>query len=349
MKKSVKGGPIVDAIKKNWKTLFRKLDKEFGKLVKSEDIEEDGINGVYLEFETGNGNILQLKLFPSPRNEREFIIEVAHDGGKDVYEPNKLFTEDTIDNALTDYCDKYDLGTVEEQRSTTEDDSADVESNNKISVTLKKVTASDNTCDIHLCAINAGSNPIEAMKILADVLEDDEFVDTITEEPVSFDIVEIENEYDVNETESVDTSNTFEDMLKACVECYHNLQAIHWGSKGNQFKDIHSLAESMLYSIQYNIDRIAEWCVEYTKKVPNVLSYQYNALDTSCGFDFESGVRAVKQQLDNYIQVLECYYVNVEHDVQSVMDNWIRDLKQQSNYILDRTLLENRPCFPHQM
>lgn len=342
MKKCVKGGPIVDTIKKKWNKWFRELDRKFGKLVKSEDIEEDGINGAYLEFKTVNGNTLQVKVFPSPRNEEEFLIQVAHDGGKDVYEPDKLFTEAGIDKALTRYCEDHNLGNYNDQKDSTEDDSEEVESTSKISVTLKKVAASDNTCDVHLCAINAGSNPIKAMHMLSDVLENDAFVDTITEEPVSFDIIEVKDAYDVNETQSVDTSNTFEDMLRACVECYHNLQAIHWGSKGEKFRDIHSIAESILYSVQYNMDSIAEWCVEYTKKVPNVLSYQYNALDTSCGFDFESGVKAVKQQIDNYIAVLECYYVNVEHDVQSVMDNWIRDLKMQSNYILDRTLLEDR-------
>lgn len=350
MKKSVKGGPAMDAAKLVIDAIFKGLDSCMKDLEdhglekkKEEDIEEDGVKGKYLMYSTGSDHIIELKLFGVESHPGKYMVRIQHDDGQDLLEvDDKLFSNDDISKFVLDYAEKYDLGALEEGIDVNDNvdmKNDDLFQSSKISVTLKKVTASDNTCDIHLCAINAGSDPIKAMHMLSDVLQDDEFVDTITEEPVSFDIVEVKDAYDVNETESVDTSNTFEEMLRACVECYHNLQAIHWGSKGDKFRDIHSIAESILYSVQYNMDNIAEWCVEYTKKVPNVLSYQYNALDTSCGFDFESGVRAVKQQVDNYIKVLECYYVNVEHDVQSVMDNWIRDLKKQSNYVLDRSLI----------
>lgn len=357
MKKSVKGGPAIDLASKAMGLIFKGLDAIFRDLEanglekkKEEDIEKEGLLGKYLMYETSSGKTIEVELFGKSDAPDKYLMQIQHDGGKDLETSSKLFSKNEISDYIMEYADEHDLisrepGTDGLKEGIDVNDNIGMEGdtlfqNTKISVTLQRVAAgSEDT--INLCAINAGSNAVKAMNILDAVLSDDEFVGQITEEPVSFEIVEMEDAYDVNETQSVDTSNTFEDMLRACVECYHNLQAIHWGSKGEKFRDIHSMAESLLYSVQYNMDNIAEWCVEYTKKVPNVLSYQYNALDTSCGFDFGSGVKAVKQQLDNYIQVLECYYVNVEHDVQSVMDNWIRDLKQQSNYILDRTLLED--------
>lgn len=352
MKKTIKAGPLVDGIKKSYKKWLRKLGDLF-EITKSEEIEEDGIVGQYFEFETGNGNILQVKLFPSPVDDSKYIIRMAHDGGKDPYESGRLIHEDKLLDELANYCEKYDLGSVEEQtggrnmnakemkqekaQSSSTNDEESVDSGTKILVTLQRVSAG-NEDTINLCAINA-SNAVKAMSILDDVLSDDAFVATVTAEPTSFEITETADEYHVQNTDTVHTSHTFEDMLKACVECYHNLECIHWAAKGKQFKEIHSLTESLLWDVKYNVDTIAEWCVEFTKKVPNVLSYQYTPLEGCDGFDFESAVAAAKGQIDNYIKVLECYYVNVDHDVQSVLDNWIRNLKKTSNYALDRTLM----------
>lgn len=283
------------------------------------------------------------------------ILTFSHDEGQDEETYDEVDVSEELDCWLQ-YCHEHDLGVPrargldKEGRDTYYKNSnyfkevcpegkEDVFLSSKISVTLKKVTASDHSTDIHLCAINAGGNPVRAMKVLADVLDDDEFVDAITEEPVSFEITETASDYDVEEATGVDTSETFREMLRACVECYHNLQAIHWGAKTSKFRDIHSFVESLIWSIQYNVDTIAEWCVEYTKSVPNVLEFSYTPLQVADGFDFGSAMSAAKAQIDNYIAVLECYYVNVEHDVQSVMDNWIRDLKKQSNYVLDRSLI----------
>ena len=334
---------VIDAIFKGLDSCMKDLEDHGLEKKKEEDIEEDGVKGKYLMYSTGSDHIIELKLFGVESHPGKYMVRIQHDDGEDLLEvDDKLFSNDDISKFVLDYADKYDLGALEEGIDVNDNvdmKNDDLFQSSKISVTLKKVTASDHSTDIHLCAINAGGNPVRAMKVLADVLDDDEFVDAITEEPVSFEITETASDYDVEETTDVDTSETFREMLRACVECYHNLQAIHWGAKTSKFRDIHSFIESLVWSIQYNVDTIAEWCVEYTKSVPNVLEFSYTPLQVADGFDFESAMSAAKAQIDNYISVLECYYVNVEHDVQSVMDNWIRDLKKQSNYVLDRSLI----------
>lgn len=354
MKKAVKAGAALNLVGKLIDKLFKGLDSMFRDLSeaglkekKREEIEEDGIPGMYLMYdaldEDDKSHNIELKLFTSPDKPGKYFMRIQHDDGKDLEEPDKFFTKDQISPFVLEYAQNHGLISLNEAIDVYDNvgmEEDELFQNSKISVTLQRVTAgSEDT--INLCAIDAGSDAVKAMSILDAVLADDEFAGRITEEPVSFEIVEMEDEYDVNETQDVDTSKTFEEMLRACVECHHNLQAIHWGAKTNKFHDIHSFVESLIWSIQYNIDQIAEWCVEYTKQVPNVLNYQYSSVDTSQGFDYDTAMNAAKGQLDNYIKVLECYYVNVEHDVQSVMDNWIRDLKKQSNYVLDRSLM---PC-----
>ena len=340
---------VIDAIFKGLDSCMKDLEDHGLEKKKEEDIEKEGLLGKYLMYETSAGRIIEVELFGKSDAKDKYLIQIQHDGGKHLETPSKLFSKDEISDFVLEYASTYELISDEPgvdglKEGIDVNDNVDMKNDDlfqssKISVTLKKVTASDNSTDIHLCAINAGGNPVRAMRVLSDILDDDEFVDTITEEPVSFEITETADDYDVEETTSVDTSETFREMLRACVECYHNLQAIHWGAKTSKFRDIHSFVESLVWSIQYNVDTIAEWYVEYTKSVPNVLEFSYTPLQVADGFDFESAMSAAKAQIDNYIAVLECYYVNVEHDVQSVMDNWIRDLKKQSNYVLDRSLI----------
>ena len=354
MKKTVKAGPVLDLAGKALDALFRGLDKALSDLgnngldkKKEEDIEKEGLKGKYLRYETSSGHVIEVELFTKPDAEDQYLIQIQYNGGKGLETPSKLFKKSEISDYILKYAQHHELiddqpgmGDVKEGIDVNnnvgmQDD--ELFQNTRIAVTLQRVSAGKQDT-INLCAINA-SNAVKAMSMLDTILSDDEFVATITSEPMSFAITETENSYDVQDVDTVDTSNTFEEMLKASVECYHNLQCIHWAAKGSKFNDIHSYTESLMWDIKYQIDTIAEWCVEFTKKAPNVLAYQYTPLDPSEGCGFESAMSATKGQIDDYVKVLECYYVNVDHDVQSVMDNWIRDLKKKSNYVLDRTLM----------
>lgn len=347
MRRTIKAGPAMDLAKHVVGRLFNGLDdllrnvNKVGKKTSEENIKEEGIDGKYLRYETADGSILEVKLFAVEEHPDYFIVRVRiGEDDNTAQESKRPLRRSEVSRFITDYADSHGLGTVEEavdvdDSSNTSADS--VSQSTKMSVTLQRVSAGTEDT-INLCAIRA-NNVISAMNILDEVLSDDEFVATITSEPVSFEITETDDAYDVQDISSVDTSNTFVEMLRACVECYHNLECIHWAAKGSKFKDIHSYTESLMWDIKYQTDTIAEWCVEFTKTAPNVLAYQYTPLDPSEGYGFESAMSATKGQIDDYVKVLECYYVNVDHDVQSVMDNWIRDLKKKSNYVLDRTLM----------
>lgn len=352
MKKTIKAGPVMDSVKSIIDALFRGLDRAMNDMDKwaekkeEKNIEEDGIKGKYLMYETNAGHIIEVQLFGIEEKPDAYIMRIRHDNDEEWRESDKFIYKKDIYKKVEQYAEDHDLAdfnseddddAIKEGIDVNDNVSEDVLESTKISVTLQRVSAGDEDT-INLCAINATS-AVKALSILDDVLGDNEFVAAITAEPVSFEITQTDDEYNVEQTETVDTSNTFEEMLKACVECHHNLQAIHWAAKGKKFNDIHSFTESLMWDTKYQMDTIAEWCVEFTKKTPNVLAYQYSPLDPSEGYDFDSAMRAAKGQLDDYIKVLECYYVNVEHDVQSVMDNWIREFKKKSNYVLDRTLM----------
>ena len=360
-KKNVQGGPIVDTAKKMISKIFKGINSCFNSLASNgwtksseEDIEEDGVAGKLFKFKTGSGNVVEVKLFGVESHPGNYIIRIAHDGGKDVWESDNLIPNDKVAEKITAYADKYDLGAVEDEYDDEDDDlgddsegddedSTDLNSTaagSSIQVTLKRVTASNGVSDIHLCAVNA-STCAHPMSVIKDVLADDDFVAEITSKPVSYDIMVDTDGYDVQQTDTVDTSGTYLEMLRATFQCYYNIESIRWGAMGEQRSELIRTVESIQWSIQYKIGNLAQLCVEKTGIVPNMLNMQYTPIDVSSGVEFNRGIALAKQQLDELIQVLECYYVNLDHDVQTATDGFIRELRDQSDYVLDRTLMGN--------
>lgn len=357
-KKNVQGGPIVDTARKMIDKIFKGVNSCFNSLSSNgwtksseEDIQEDGVAGKLFKFKTGSDNIVEVKLFGVESHPGNYIVRIAHDGGKDVWESSKLVANDKVAQKITDYADKYDLGTVEDEYDDEDDDLEDdsegadedddlddTTAGSSIQVTFKRVTASNGVSDIHLCAVNA-STCAHPMSVIKDVLADDDFVAEITSKPVSYDIMVDADGYDVQQTDTVDTSGTYLELSRATFQCYCNIQSIQWGAMGEQRAELIRTVESIQWSIQYQFNRFAQLCVEKTGIVPNMLSMQYTPVDVSSGVEFNRGVALAKQQLDELIQVLECYYVNLDHDVQTITDGFIRELRDQSDYVLDRTLM----------
>ena len=338
--KPVKSGSAMSLVSKALNLLFRGVNDALADLdlkqTKEDDIEEDGVKGKYYLYEAGDDQTLEVKLFTIEDHPDMYVVRVQTDG-EDPQEKGPIKQDEIID-FITDYADKHDLGTVADEPV----DVSDIAEGTRIAVTLQRVHASKEDT-INLCAIQASSNVGQSMKMVNDVLADDAFVDTITEEPVSFEIVAEGDSYDVNTTDTVDVTDTFEIMLKACHECTSNLQSMRWGAKALRTQDADRLIESLYYDLTYERDMIAEWCVEYTRVVPNLLSYDYQAVAQGDGMDYARVVAETKKQLDAYLDILECYYVNVDHDVQNVMDTWIRELRKKSNFVLERILMPDTP------
>lgn len=329
---------------------FNDIESELGlKRKKADDIEEGGAKGKLLAYETSENQIIEVKLFSVEGHPNEYALRIQHDG-KDSVESKQLVHRDKITDYIEAYMLQHDLeGSIEEgidvyNNVKPKDDvfqsnagGTTVKQSSKISVTLQKIVA-NNEETVNLCAVGTSSNPCDVTCMLDTVLECPEFFDSIGTEPCSYEICDLGEEYDVEPISDVVVDDTLFIILQECVQCYRTLQALHWGARGLQFADLHSLMGRLYDMVRYQEDTIAEWCVEYTKKVPNVLGGTYDVLPVCDGMCFEDALKYAKEALDRYINVLDVFYVNVDHDVQSVLDNWIRDMKKESDYIIDRML-----------
>ena len=203
----------------------------------------------------------------------------------------------------------------------------------QISVTLKKITASN---ELQLLGLQSNYSPSETLDDLEDAIYQDEFMDVLTEEPQSFTINVDDDGYDIDTCEACDTDPCASlcEVFKAGVRAYRNLYIIHWMSKGNDMMKLHTMAEEMYGELIQEIDTIGELLVEKQGTVPQ--------LDFPCDYvpvqdyDFQTGLDYIQSLIQMYIDCIDYAYCNQDSDVQSTLDEWLRYWKKQLNYFVER-------------
>lgn len=203
-----------------------------------------------------------------------------------------------------------------------------------IDVTLKKIIA---TSEIKLTAINANYNPSEVLDDLEEILDQDDFIDVLTEDPQTFAIDVDEDGFDIepcDECMSADPCATLCEVFKAGIRAYRNFYIIHWMSSGNDMMKLHLLAEEMYGQIIQEIDTVGELLVEKQGTVPQ--------LDFPCDYvpvqdyDFQTGLTEIKPLIQMYIDCIDLAYLNQDSYVQSQMDEWLAYWNKQLNYFVER-------------
>lgn len=219
----------------------------------------------------------------------------------------------------------------------------DLEASRKITVTLQRVCAATGDT-INLTSVSANYNPVRVLEDLDTIVSDDNFVGTLTEVPTSFEITDTGDEFDVAPLPvTADSSllDTFTEIFKAGYRLHTNLQCIHWNAKGQGFHVLHQYTSDYYYSMNWQLDQLAEWFVEYCGHAPHpaTLVSAEDAVDCTSGYDMETGLQIAQNSINEYIAALELYYCNLDKDIQSIIDGWIRDWKSRSHYTIERTLL----------
>ena len=215
-----------------------------------------------------------------------------------------------------------------------QEDQQPAESSKHISVTLQKVTASD---DINILTLSSNYLPGETLEDIDEIINQEEFLNTLTEEPQAFTVDVDDDGFDIEPCEECPQCNPCEslcEVFKAGIRAYRNLYIIHWMSKGNDMMKLHTLAEEMYGELIQEIDVIGELLVEKQGTVPQ--------LDFPCDYvpvqdyDFQTGLQQIQSLVQMYIDCIDYAYCNQDSDVQSTLDEWLRYWKKQLNYFVER-------------
>lgn len=311
--------------------LVRGIDTLIDWGIKVSDGEEvDGV--VSYTIVTPGGNTAKVTLTPVMNKSDVWNVQVkANKSGKSQTYRNVKDAD--VDDAIGKGVSKLFGENLDEVKST-----------KRLNVTLQRI-CSNRGDTINLTSVSANYNASQALDDLTTILSEDAFADTITETPTSFEIVDEGDSFDVTPTDcspQVDPCYMFTEIMSAAYKLFHNIQCIHWNAKGNNFHLLHNTLNDYYYTINYQIDNAAEWCVEFCGWAPHPSSLisradEWNSI-VAAGFTAEAGFDLIRTCIQDYVSTLELYYCNLDHDIQSVLDEWIRGWKSQSEYIITRIL-----------
>ena len=302
--------------------LFDKLGESGMKIIGQKDL-PDGGQWLKLDY---NGKTAEITISPIDGNEGHFsvVIQSAFGGKTKLDDVSESNIDAEVDNALKKIFNS----------------TSDVNSSNKLKVTLQTVNSATGV-DVNLTAIKANYDPGKAVQDLETVLGDDAFIAQLSSEPISFEIIDDGDSYDIQQTDSFDTAGTINQLIQAAMQLWANLKVIHWAAKGVQSFELHSRSDELAWRVSHDVDFFGEYAVEVKQPGPNPIS---NCCDLSLirdqnGFTAEQGYAFIRDEIKKYVSVLETLYVNFPHDVQSTLDEMIRGWKKDSEYFYTRVTM----------
>ena len=203
----------------------------------------------------------------------------------------------------------------------------------QISVTLKKIQGST---AFDLLALKSNYSPTETLDDLDDVVIQDEFINSLTEEPQSFNISVDDDGYDIStcETCMINPCESLEQVFKCGVVMYRNLYILHWMAKGNDMMKLHLLAEEMYGELIQEIDTLGELLVEKCGTIPTP-DWCCEYVDIK-PYEFQESLKIISGFVTGYINMIDYAYPNQTSDVQSIFDEWLRYWNKQLNYFVGR-------------
>lgn len=328
MGEKIEAGFFADAnnlIKTLSKTLFKFLDKlvDIGVEVSKPEQTEEGGSLVTMII---NGEKAEITTTPVEDKQGYVDVIITRKDGKKI--ERKSIPENNVENEIIAALEelKFDVALLKEK--------AGIKSNKKLQVKLHKVEA-NNKVNIELTAINANYSIEEAMTDLNAVLLDDNFVDTLSDTPQSFEIADTGEEYDVNTTSEFNANSTITHILSAAMLLWCNLKTLHWNAAGNSFFRLHEQLDIYTDELLRQIDILGEISVELICEVPNPGALiDIGACIEPGRIEMKEGFVVTRHQIDQYVDILNAWYVNFSHDIQSTLDEFIRYWTQESQYKL---------------
>lgn len=344
MPQKIEGGMLADIkslLKSISETFFKFVDKlsDYGiEITKEMKLDDDGGVRLLCKYKSNDFGMEIHPIVDDKKQQTGKVNLTINFKNKDIKleSVNDYDIEKQVTKALEDIL-KIDFSKSSENKSQA------TNSAKTLKVTLQKVTSATEDC-IELTAITANYDASAALSTLDSVLDNDEFLSALPEDATCYEIVDNGDEYAVSTTEEFGVYDTCTSIVGMAMKIWCNLSVIHWDAKGDDFIDLHRLTDNFRYRLMEEIDFFGELSVELSGKSANPGLYtSYDGTppitDDMCeGFTAEFGFELVSRLIEDYIRVLDTFYVNFSHDVQSRIDEEIRMWKKDLNYFINRRL-----------
>lgn len=321
---------ITNFIKAMSDVFFKFIDKldSWGVVTTDSQTTEDG--GAWMNF-SYKGKHIEMTTTPVPDKKGYFniVIKLASGSKKQLDNVSEKDIESKVTAVLKE-CFGADFGQKDSENK-------DVSSSKVLKVRLQKISSSKDI-NIELSSITANYNPIDAVADLDLILDNDAFVSEISDTPTCFEISDDGDEFNISSIDEFSDIDKFNQLISTAMLTWSNLSVIHWAAKGTHFADLHEYLNDCRNRLIYEVDMIGELSMEFSDTVINPGAFMHDDIsginDNGEGFTAEYGFQLVSDVIEQYISVLDTYYVNFPHDVQSWFDEEIRYWKKQKDYFL---------------
>ena len=311
-----------------------------------DNVKEDEDTGeITFVAKTGSGIELLVKCIPSAQRKDLYDMYIKSKDGKNKAEYPHIKVDD-FDKKMVEFLERYYEGEGLEEgfedaqkEGRTNDKSAEfnVDSSNKIRVSLQKINSNSNS-SIKVNKIETKIQPILACEYIEDIIQDDEFYESLSEDPVTYDIVVQDDIFDVQPCDcEPNIDMTYHNILIHAYQTLFKLQTIHWNTKCRQFMRLHTMTNDYIYKQFYDIDKLAEIALQNQDWIDmNAIITCVNLKYPVHNLDYDTALGLIESTIAEYVAVLELYYSNVPHQVQSIFDEWIDFWKTEYDYKLQR-------------
>ena len=326
---------ILDAIKKLSEHLFNYLG--------SSDFEKENIKIDEKSIKKLNEETFEVKMAYVTESGAEVVYttKVKLDHDNDIADIEVIYKDGTTTKTASKKAVKGDDYPAESKKllfTLLDDDTKKafgIKSSKTLKVTLQRITAAKET-SINLTAIKANYELREAYSDLDELLDSPEFIDEITEEPVSFEIVDLGEGFDVNPIDIQQeecTIYSLQQLLCAAIQFNMDIQQLRWESVRSEH--LFRVMGNALYDSQNWVDKLGLWIIEKSNSVCNLLGSCKPDLGENVDISSDHspcmeyiGMQYVFPVFDRIINTIEWNFPNLPSDMQQELNWWLRNLKQ---------------------
>ena len=260
-------------------------------------------------------------------------IEVIYKEGSDVKKANR---QKVPSESSTKVAEKLLLSILDNDTK----EAFGIKASRTMQVTLQRITAAKAT-SIKLTAIKANYELAEAYSDLDTILESPEFMEAITEEPISFEVVDTGEDFDINAIDNVSDSTEYslKQLLCAAIQFNMDIQLLRWECA--RYSGLFDIVGCHLYSASDWVDRLGIWLIETTNSVYNMLGECRPDIGTDADLLSEHspcieclGTQVIYPVFDRIIGAIENNLPNLPSDMQQQLNFWLRDLKETRDFRL---------------
>lgn len=319
-------------------TIKQWADKFFGFLSKvATDVKDEYVNSktkrrVFIDKETSLPMAVEFERISDDAGEMRVYINI-----NDSYKKNPVVYKDIPYDISNEDLDSFYKDAMKKLIKTLDDDDKGafgIKTSREIQARLHKVVGKRET-SIKLTGIKANFNISEANAIFADILDNDEFIEQLPEEPTDFLITDGAEGYEVEDYMLSDEDEYIKDSLSeilcASTLFYMNMQLMDWSA--SRSVELKGITANQLWMAQDRIRFLGDLYVELTDSMFN----PFLCADFTAQKEWTLGSvtkEDIADACNTLAETIEFYCPNFSIDVQNTLCGYIRELKHIANYEL---------------